>query len=380
LRDPQDNFSRAGIHRGNWTESDEPQRQSTILGLRMKIVRTVSELRSALEPVRRATPHRPIHARAVAGIEGANGVGTTIGLVPTMGALHEGHLSLIGSARAQCEYVVVSLFVNPAQFEEGADLALYPRREAEDARLAEGAGADILFAPSSEEVYPEGFSTAVEVFGLTDRLEGASRGASHFRGVTTVVTKLLCMVGPDVAYFGQKDAQQVVVIRRLVADLNLPVRVEVCPTMREADGLAMSSRNALLSPEDRERALALGAALRAAAASAGKGERSAATLLAAAADAMAPFGVEPEYLALVDPDTFEPVARLEAPALLAVAARVGATRLIDNETLYPVLRPVPQPPMQLTSNRTAVSVPQPAVRTPDPDQPDPREAQTTCSA
>jgi len=326
----------------------------------MKIVRTVSELRSALEPDRRA--------------------GRTIGLVPTMGALHEGHLSLIGRAGAQCDVVVVSLFVNPSQFYERVDLERYPRDERRDAALTAQAGADVLFAPAVEEVYPAGFATAVEVLGVTDRLEGEVRGSAHFRGVSTVVTKLLCMVGPDAAYLGQKDAQQVVVIRRLVADLNLPVRVEVCPTVREADGLAMSSRNALLGPEERERALALSAALRAAAEAAGVGERSAAALLAAAADAMEPFGVEAEYLALVDPDTLEPVARLEEPALLAVAARVGATRLIDNELLYPVLRPVPQPAMQPTSDRTTVSVPQPAMRTPDPDQLDPREAQTTCSA
>ena len=147
----------------------------------------------------------------------------TIGLVPTMGALHEGHRSLIAAAREQCDIVVVSLFVNPSQFEERTDLDRYPRREADDARLAELAGADILFVPSADEVYPEGFSTAVEVFGITDRLEGASRGASHFRGVTTVVAKLLNMVGPDLAYFGQKDAQQVAVVKRMVADLNLPV-------------------------------------------------------------------------------------------------------------------------------------------------------------
>jgi pantoate--beta-alanine ligase len=346
----------------------------------MMIVRTVSELRSALAPVRQAARAQPTHGGAVAGIGGVGDVASTIGLVPTMGALHEGHLSLIGRARAQCDVVVVSLFVNPSQFDERVDLERYPRDERRDGALAARAGADVLFAPAVEEVYPAGFATSVDVLGVSERLEGEARGAAHFRGVSTVVTKLLCMVGPDVAYFGQKDAQQVVVIRRLVVDLNLPVRVEVCPTVREADGLAMSSRNALLGPEERRRALSLRAALRAAAESAGTGERSAATLLAAASDAMAPFGVEPEYLALVDPDTFEPVARLEAPALLAVAARVGATRLIDNELLYPVLRPVAQPPMQLTSDRTAVSVPQPTVRTPDPVQSDPREAQTTCSA
>ncbi len=159
-------------------------------------------------------------------------------------------------AREQCDLVVVSLFVNPAQFDERSDLERYPRSEERDAELAADAGTDVLFVPSVEEVYPPGFATAVEVFGLTDRLEGVARGAAHFRGVTTVVTKLLCMAMPEIAYFGQKDAQQIVVIRRLVADLNLPVRIEVCPTVREPDGLALSSRNALLSAQERERALA----------------------------------------------------------------------------------------------------------------------------
>ena len=203
----------------------------------MRTVRTVAELRSALAPHRRSE--------------------RTIGLVPTMGALHEGHLSLIRHASAHCDVVVVSLFVNPAQFNERSDLERYPRQESRDADLAAEAGADVLFAPSAEEVYPPGFATAVEVLGLTERLEGAARGAEHFRGVTTVVAKLLCMAMPDVAYFGQKDAQQLVVIRRLVEDLNLPVRIEARPTVREPDGLAMSSRNRLLSAEERSRALAL---------------------------------------------------------------------------------------------------------------------------
>jgi pantoate--beta-alanine ligase len=276
----------------------------------------VGDLRAALAPDRRAN--------------------RTIGLVPTMGALHEGHLSLIRRAREQCARVAVSLFVNPSQFDEHADLDRYPRREREDAALAAQAGADLLFAPSIEDVYPPGFATSVEVLGMTDRLEGEARGAAHFRGVSTVVTKLLCMIQPDVAYFGAKDAQQLVVIRRLVADLNLPVRVEVCPTVREPDGLAMSSRNALLNPDERARALALGAALRTAGELAATGERSADALLGAAAGAMAPFGVAPEYLAIVDPDTFDPLDRLNRPALLVLAARVGAIRLIDNVLLEPV--------------------------------------------
>ncbi len=256
--------------------------------------------------------------------------------MPTMGALHEGHLSLIGRAAADCDLVVVSLFVNPAQFNEQGDLERYPRDERRDRALAERAGADILFAPGVEEVYPDGFATSVEVLGgVTERLEGAVRGPEHFRGVTTVVTKLLLIALPDVAYFGQKDAQQVIVIRRLVADLNLPVRIEALPTVREPDGLAMSSRNALLSPAERERALSLSRALRAAGELAAAGERDAEALIAAAREQLAA-DVELDYLALVDPGTLEPVALLERAALLAVAARVGRVRLIDNVVLRPV--------------------------------------------
>ncbi len=289
----------------------------------MRVFRTVDEVRRALEPDRRA--------------------GRTIGLVPTMGALHEGHLSLIDRARADCDVVVVSLFVNPAQFNEHTDLDRYPRQEQRDLELAEAAGADLLFAPAAEEIYPAGFSTSVEVHGLTDRLEGAMRGSGHFRGVTTVVTKLLNIVSPDIAYFGQKDAQQTIVIRRLVEDLDINVRIETCPTVREADGLAMSSRNAHLSSEERARALAIPRALAAATAAVKDGERSADVLMAAAREAMSAFDVEPEYIALVHPDTLDPIARLERPALLAVAARVGSTRLIDNAILNPSAPVKPQP-------------------------------------
>jgi pantoate--beta-alanine ligase len=285
----------------------------------MRTLRTVGELRAALGPAREA--------------------GSTIGLVPTMGALHEGHLSLIRRAREQCEVVVVSLFVNPSQFNERSDLERYPRSERHDAGLAAEAGADLLFAPSVEEVYPPGFATAVEVLGLTDRLEGAARGASHFRGVTTVVTKLLCMTMPDTLYLGQKDAQQVVVLRRLVADLNLPVQIEALATVRESDGLARSSRNALLDPAARTQALALYGALRAAAAQAEAGERSAQALLDAAHDALAAAAVRLDYVALVDPDTLESLSELDRPALLAIAAQVGGVRLIDNVTLEPALQP-----------------------------------------
>ena len=200
----------------------------------MRTVRTKAELREALEPARRE--------------------GGTIGLVPTMGSLHEGHLSLLRAARERCDVVVMSLFVNPAQFGPGEDLDSYPRDEARDAELAERAGVDLVYAPPVEEVYPEGFATAVEVDGgLTEVLDGEPdrRGPGHFRGVTTVVAKLLNSVGPDVAFFGQKDAQQAIVIRRMVRDLDFPVEIDVLPTVREPDGLAMSSRNAYLSREER---------------------------------------------------------------------------------------------------------------------------------
>jgi pantoate--beta-alanine ligase len=281
----------------------------------MRTVRAVEELRSALAPARRE--------------------GRRIGLVPTMGALHDGHVSLIRRARRECDVVVVSLFVNPAQFDERSDLERYPRDERRDGELASQAGADILFAPTVEEIYPAGFATSVEVLGLTERLEGVSRGAEHFRGVSTVVTKLLGMAQPDVAYFGQKDAQQLVVIRRLVADLNLPVRVQACPTVRERDGLAMSSRNARLGAAERSRAVALSEGLRAAAQRAAEGECSPEALLDVACAAMLAREVQPEYLELVDPETLQPCEELTREALLVVAARVGDTRLIDNAILRP---------------------------------------------
>jgi pantoate--beta-alanine ligase len=281
----------------------------------MRTLRTVAELRAVLEAHRRA--------------------GSTIGLVPTMGALHDGHLSLVRHARAHNDVLVVSLFVNPSQFNERADLERYPRCEERDAELLAAAGADILFAPPLDEVYPEGFATTVEVHGLTEPLEGQSRGSEHFRGVTTVVTKLLCMVSPDVAYFGQKDAQQLVVIRRLVSDLNLPVRVEALPTVRERDGLAMSSRNVLLSPGERRRAAALSAALEAARRRVEAGERAARPLVEAARIQLRQAGVEPEYVELVDPNTLQPLDVLGGTGLLVLAARIGAIRLIDNALLEP---------------------------------------------
>ncbi len=225
---------------------------------------------------------------------------------------------------------MVSLFVNPAQFTDAADLDGYPRDEGRDAALAEQAGADLLFAPPVEVVYPPGFSTTVSVAGVTEPMEGAQRGASHFDGVATVVAKLLNMVGPDVAFFGQKDAQQLVVIRRLVRDLDLPVRIEAVATVREPDGLALSSRNVHLHGEDRARATALSRALRAAEDAAAAGERDAAAVRTTALGALEAFGVEPEYLELVSPETLTPVDTVDGDVLVAVAARVGTTRLIDN--------------------------------------------------
>ena len=279
----------------------------------MRTVRTVAELREAL-------------LRARAG---------RVGLVPTMGFFHEGHLSLMRAARRDCDFVVVSLFVNPAQFAAGEDLDAYPRDEERDSALAEAEGVDLLFAPPPEEVYPPGFSTHVEVHGLTEVLEGdpSQRGASHFRGVTTVVAKLLNMVGPDVAYFGQKDAQQALVIRKMARDLDMPVDIEVLPTVRDEDGLALSSRNAYLDSEERERALALSRALRAADAAVAEGRREAGAVLAAARRELDAAGVEPDYLELLRADDLSPVERVNGRTLLAVAARIGRARLIDNTIL-----------------------------------------------
>jgi pantoate--beta-alanine ligase len=260
-----------------------------------------------------------------------------IGLVPTMGALHEGHLSLIRKAREQCDVVVVSVFVNPTQFNERADLDAYPRRTDSDRKLAAKAGADIVFAPAVQEIYPPGFDTSVAVGQITTALEGALRGAGHFSGVATVVLKLLNLTTPDVAYFGQKDAQQVIVIRKLVRDLNVGVRIETCPTVREFDGLAMSSRNARLSSAERARAIALHRGLVAACELAATGAVDAEDLLACARSAMAELEVVPEYLALVNPETLEPVTKLKQPGLLLVAARVGDTRLIDNTEITPTV-------------------------------------------
>ncbi len=262
--------------------------------------------------------------------------GKSTGLVPTMGYLHEGHLSLLRRARAECDVVVMSLFVNPAQFAPGEDLELYPRDEERDFSLAGEAGVDLLYAPAVEEVYPEGFATLIEVGGLTEILCGdpAHRGPEHFRGVATMVAKLFNSVDPDAAYFGQKDAQQAVVIRRMVADLDFRVRIEVLPTVREPDGLAMSSRNAYLDPGARKRAAAIFRALTAA-----RQEARADSLeagLQAARRELGAAGIEPEYLEARDAEELTPAAELNGrPVLVAVAARVGGTRLIDNILVQP---------------------------------------------
>jgi pantoate--beta-alanine ligase len=281
------------------------------------LLRGKEELRLALEPARRA--------------------GVSIGLVPTMGSLHDGHLSLLRAARAQCGVVVMSLFVNPAQFGPGEDLDRYPRDEERDLRLAGEAGVDFVYAPLAEAVYPEGFATCVEVEGtLTGVLDGdpARRGPGHFRGVTTVVAKLFNSVQPDLAYFGQKDAQQAAVIRRMVRDLDIPVRIEVLPTVREPDGLAMSSRNAYLDPGERQRATALSRALRVA------GQalplRGVEAALAAARAELRAAGIEPEYLEARDAENLTQVTEPgNRPVLIAVAAQVGGTRLIDNVLIQP---------------------------------------------
>ena len=253
-----------------------------------------------------------------------------IGLVPTMGAFHEGHLSLIRRARESCGFVIVTLFVNPSQFNDAADLARYPRDESGDAALAGSAGADVLFAPSVDEIYPSGFMTSVEAAALAEPLEGVVRGTLHFQGVATVVTKLLNMAQPDEAFFGQKDAQQALIIRRIVRDLDFPTRIQVCPTVREADGLAMSSRNMLLDPEARRRAPVLSRALFAVADAVARGEAHAAAAMETARSMLAREGIVPEYFAAVSSETLAPVSTFEGETLVAIAARFGNIRLIDN--------------------------------------------------
>ena len=276
----------------------------------MQIVRTVQELREWTRADRYET--------------------NTIGIVPTMGALHAGHASLIRAAREECGCVVVSIFVNPTQFGPNEDFARYPRSFEADCELAKAAGASLIFAPSVEELYPDGAATFVEVEGLSNRLDGKSR-PGHFRGVATVVAKLLIATEADLAFFGQKDAAQVAVLRRMMTDLRLPAKIVVCPIVREPDGLALSSRNAYLSEEERRRALVLSRAVRRVEALAASGERRASALIAAAHEV---FAAEPavrvDYVELVNWETLLPVETAAPGTLFAVAAFVGTTRLIDN--------------------------------------------------
>jgi pantoate--beta-alanine ligase len=261
------------------------------------------------------------------------GEGRVLGFVPTMGALHEGHLSLVRAARAECDVVAVSIFVNPTQFGPNEDYAKYPRTLEQDCRLLEREGVHLVFAPTADEMYPEGASTFVLVEGVSERLDGASR-PGHFRGVATVVSKLFHIVCPHKAYFGQKDAAQVAVLRKMVRDLNFPVQLVVCPTVREADGLAMSSRNRYLSPEERRQALVLSRSLKRVEEIVEQGERAAHRLIAAAREVFAEEpSVRVDYISVVDPDTLKEVSEVSTGTLVALAAFVGGTRLIDNTIL-----------------------------------------------
>lgn len=263
----------------------------------------------------------------------AQGRGQKVGFVPTMGALHAGHASLIAAARRECDFVVVSIFVNPTQFAPHEDLAKYPRPLDADRRLCRKAGADLVFVPSAETIYPPGFATFVTVEGLSSILEGVAR-PTHFRGVTTVVLKLFQMVPADIAYFGQKDYQQQTIIRKMVSDLNLPITIRVCPTIRETDGLAMSSRNVYLNSEQRQVSLALFRTLELARTELARGERDLTALRQRLRACLGSDpGVQPDYATLVDPDT---LAELDVPGprvVALVAARVGTTRLIDNAVI-----------------------------------------------
>jgi pantoate--beta-alanine ligase len=281
----------------------------------MKILSTVSEMLRASRSVRAA--------------------GKKLGLVPTMGALHEGHLSLVRAARSRCQAVAVSIFVNPTQFGPNEDLAKYPRTFDRDCELLKKEGVDFVFAPTADEMYPGGAVTWVTVEGMSEKLCGRSR-PGHFRGVTTVVGKLFHVCEPDVAFFGQKDAAQHAILRRMVRDLNFAVEVVVCPIVREASGLAMSSRNAYLTPEHRQQALVLHRSLREIEFRFRSGERASADLIAAGEQIIiSEPAAKLDYLELVDPDTLEPVLTVDHPALVAVAAMVGTTRLIDNLVLTP---------------------------------------------
>ena len=268
-------------------------------------------------------------------IAAARGAGRRIGFVPTMGALHAGHLSLVAAARRDGTYVVASIFVNPTQFGPHEDFARYPRDTAGDLAKCQDAGVELVFMPGAADMYAPDAVTILHVAGITDTLCGPSR-PGHFDGVATVVAKLFNIVQPDAAYFGQKDAQQLAVIRRLVRDLDFPVAIIGCPTVREPDGLAMSSRNALLSPDERQRALVLIRALRAAQERIAAGERRPASVLEHMHRIVAegrPAKID--YLSIVDPETMQPAGSIERPVLVALAVRIGNTRLIDNVLIDP---------------------------------------------
>lgn len=293
----------------------------------MKICSTVSEIRGACD----------IACADNARADNALANHRRLGLVPTMGALHEGHLSLVRAARSQCDAVAVSIFVNPTQFGPTEDLSKYPRQFERDRALLEKENVDVLFAPPVEEIYPRSndATTWVTVEALSEKLDGRSR-PGHFRGVTTIVAKLFNIIQPQTAFFGQKDAAQLAIIRRMVRDLNFPVEIVACPIVREPDGLAMSSRNAYLNQQDRIRALVLHRSLQHVQQQFQAGEFSAAKLIDAATEVFAgELQVALDYFEIVDPDTLDPVVRISQATLVAVAARVGSTRLIDNLLLQP---------------------------------------------
>lgn len=286
----------------------------------MRVVHTISEVRQS--------------------VLGMKKQGAKVGLVPTMGALHAGHGSLIEAAMAECDFVVVTIFVNPTQFGPGEDLDKYPRTLNEDAAYCEKLGADLIFAPSAEEMYPESQLTWVEVEGLTGGLCGAKR-PGHFRGVTTVCAKLFNIVQPDIAYFGQKDAQQAIIIQRMVRDLNMSLDIQVCPIIRESDGLAMSSRNKYLSLDERKRATCLYKALMLCRAQIDAGQHEAEVLTTCMSEIINQSGGRIDYIEIIDAETLDPVAVIKGRVLIALAVFFGPTRLIDN-LLIDLIKPEKQ--------------------------------------
>ena len=286
------------------------QSAMTFTTSRPRLVTTLAELREAIAVARRQDKK--------------------IGLVPTMGALHEGHLSLVRASQAECGFTVVTISVTPSQFGPAEDYRRYPRTLDADLEALAGLGTELVFAPGDEDVYPAGYSTWIDVGGVARPLEGEHR-PTHFRGVATIVLKLFQMVGADVAYFGQKDYQQALVVRRMVEDLNVPIAIRVCPTVREADGLAMSSRNAYLSPAEREQAVVLSSSLGLAQELVARGERDASVIATKMRDLiLSAHPARIDYVAVVDPETLEPVTEIRGRVLAALAVGIGRTRLIDN--------------------------------------------------